>query len=120
MSGDKGDELSSIADDLTRRIIEAIIKVHQTLGPGFVEGIYHRALIVELKRRALRIDSEADVQIYYEDELVGRHRLDLVVEGRVIVELKVVEGLSRAHLRPGPFLPEGYAPSGRASREFLR
>jgi GxxExxY protein len=83
-------------DDLTRSIIEAVIRVHSVLGPGFLEGIYQKALSVELTRRSLPFTTELDIPIRYEGELVGRHRLDLVVANRVVVELKTVEALGAA------------------------
>jgi GxxExxY protein len=82
---------------LTQVIIEAIIKVHRTLGPGFLENIYRVALVKELRKRGLRVETEKKVLIYYEGEEVGWHRLDILVEGRVIVELKTVEALGVIH-----------------------
>ena len=83
--------------NLTREIIGKIIRVHQALGPGFLEKVYQKALIFELERSSLRVETEKEVVIRYEDQEVGRHRLDLLVEGKVIVELKTVENLSHAH-----------------------
>lgn len=82
---------------ITQQIIKAVIKVHQTLGPGFLERIYHNALAIELTRQGLSVESEKEISIYYEGELVGMHRLDLVIECRVIVELKTVEELAGIH-----------------------
>jgi GxxExxY protein len=67
------------------------------LGPGFVESIYHRALVIELRKRGLTVEHEVEVEIEYDRQMVGRHRLDLVVDRRVILELKTVEELSKAH-----------------------
>lgn len=83
--------------DLTSKIIACVIRVHQTLGPGFLENIYRRALLMELQSRDLVTEVEKEIIIYYEGREVGRHRLDLVVERRIIIELKTVECLSRAH-----------------------
>jgi len=93
MGGDRGDESRA----LTYSIIEAVIKVHSVLGPGFVESIYHRALVIELRERGLAVEHEVEVEIEYDAQLVGRHRLDLVVDRQVVVELKTVEELGRAH-----------------------
>src|SRR6266849_8753553 len=82
---------------LTAVIIQAIIKVHQVLGPGFLESVYHNALVMELQSRNLAVDTEKKIKIYYEGEEVGLHRLDIVVGNKVIVELKTVEELSKAH-----------------------
>lgn len=84
-------------EELTGRMIQSIISVHQTLGPGFVEKVYRRALLIELGKHELSSEAEKSIVIYYDRHDVGRHRLDLVVEGRVIIELKTVEALSRAH-----------------------
>jgi GxxExxY protein len=78
-------------------IIEAIIRVHRTLGPGFLEKVYQRALTVELQRRRLRVQTEKTVVITYEGIVVGTHRLDLVIEQQAIVEVKTVEAISKAH-----------------------
>lgn len=83
--------------ELTERIVGCVIQVHRTLGPGFLEKIYRRALRIELRKQGLAIESEKDVVILYDGHIVGRHRLDLVVEGSIVVELKTVAALSRAH-----------------------
>ncbi|MEM8865253.1 MAG: GxxExxY protein [Planctomycetota bacterium] len=82
---------------ITDQIIQGIIKVHQTLGPGFLERVYHNALLLELENRGLHVETEYEVVVYYEGRTVGSHRLDLVVEQQIIVELKCVESLSKAH-----------------------
>lgn len=83
--------------EITEAIIQAVIKVHQTLGPGFLESIYQNALLFELSQRGLAIESEKEIVVYYETEAIGKHRLDLLVEGRVVVELKTVEDLAGIH-----------------------
>jgi len=97
MTGDREDESGSDRDALTYGIIEAVIKVHAVLGRGFVESVHHRALAIELRKRALAVEHEVEVEIEYDGHVVGRHRLDLVVDRRVIVELKTVEELGRPH-----------------------
>lgn len=84
-------------DDLTRRIICCLIRVHRTLGPGFLESIYRNALVKELRKTGLKVGTEREVIVTYDGEEVGRYRLDVLVEGTVIIELKVVDALSRAH-----------------------
>ena len=82
---------------LTEQIIGAAIQVHRTLGPGFLESIYENALIIELRRRGLSVQSQVELPIYYEGEEVGRHRLDLLVEGVIVVELKAIKDLEDVH-----------------------
>ncbi len=84
-------------EELTGKIVEAIIRVHQTLGPGFLESIYRNALVVELRRRDLLVDQEHEIPVYYEGVQVGKHRLDLLIERRIVVELKTIEAFGKAH-----------------------
>ncbi len=84
-------------EELTERIINACITVHKELGPGFLESIYHNALLLELKRMNLLFESEKEVRVRYSGEDVGMHKLDLLVEGDVVVELKTVEELNKKY-----------------------
>jgi GxxExxY protein len=84
-------------DELTERMIAAVIRVHSVLGPGFLEKVYRRPLTVELERSGLSAETEKRIEIFYEQVLVGTHRLDLVVVDTVVVELKTVERLTRHH-----------------------
>jgi GxxExxY protein len=90
-------EIGYRGDRLTGRVIQCIIHVHQTLGPGFLESVYRRALLIELRKQDLTTEAEKEVVVYYDGQKVGRHRLDLLVEGQLILELKTVEALSKAH-----------------------
>ncbi|MGB0766946.1 MAG: GxxExxY protein [Phycisphaeraceae bacterium] len=78
---------------LTQRIIGAAIEVHRSLGPGFLESIYETALEIELAKRGLKVDRQLAVTVYYDDQPVGLHRLDMLVEGLVVLELKAVKEL---------------------------
>ena len=80
------------------RIVEAARVVHRTLGPGFLESIYGKALVAELRNRGMPMEREKQIKIWYGDQLVGKHRLDLVVESSVIVELKANRGIVGAHV----------------------
>ena len=71
-----------------RKVIGAFYKVYNTLGHGFLESVYSRALYIELRRRALRVRREVTVTAFYERYPVGHCRLDLLVEDRLAVELK--------------------------------
>jgi len=82
----------------TYRIVEAARAVHRTLGPGFLESIYCRALISELKSRGMPIERKKQIKIWYGTQLVGKHQLDLVVDGSIIVELKANRGIVGAQL----------------------
>ena len=82
---------------MSNQIIGAAIKVHKELGPGFLESIYEEALKVELSKNELDFASQMEVQIEYLGVPVGLHRLDLLVQNEVIVELKAVKELSDIH-----------------------
>jgi GxxExxY protein len=97
MKGDGGESGGPPEEALTYAIINAVIAVHSALGPGFLESIDQRALALELKKQGIPFATEVDVEIMYEGRSIGRHRLDLVVDHRVIVELKTVEELGKAH-----------------------
>lgn len=85
------------ADHLTRAIIEAVINVHNELGPGFMEGAYRNALEIEWRQRGIAVEREEEIHLFYKTEPTGVHRLDLVVEGSVDLELKAVEALNKNH-----------------------
>ena len=83
--------------EITEKIVQAIIRVHGTLGPGFLERIYHNALTIELANQGLLVEPEKEVTIYYEGQIIGVHKLDLLVGNQVIIELKTVEELAGIH-----------------------
>jgi len=80
--------------ELSYSIMEAVFEVHNRLGPGFSEGIYHNALINEFEFRKIPFESEKMIFISYREKTVGTYRLDLVVDGKIIIELKAVAGLN--------------------------
>ena len=83
--------------DITEKIIKAFYKVYNTLGYGFLEKVYENALAIELKQQGFSIVQQAPLKIYYNDQLVGEYFADLLVEDKVIVELKAVEALAKEH-----------------------
>jgi GxxExxY protein len=84
-------------EDLTGLVIGAAIEVHKQLGPGFVESIYENALAIELRSRAIPFSRQVAVPVVYHDVEVGLHRLDLVAQERIVVELKAVKELNDSH-----------------------
>jgi GxxExxY protein len=84
--------------ELTYKIIGCAMKVHGTLGKGFQEVIYQRALAIELKKNQLSFVREMEMGIWYEDQHIGTRRIDFFVEDRILVELKAVSTLYDAHL----------------------
>lgn len=80
---------------LTERIIGCAIEVHRNLGPGLLEAIYESALCIELELAGLAHERQKPIQVMYKGHALGEHRLDIVVEGAVILELKSVERFDR-------------------------
>ena len=83
--------------DLTYSIIGAAMEVHRELGPGFLESVYQKALTHELAMRQIGFEAERRVSVIYKGHVVGVFDVDLLVEGKVIVELKAVAQLNHAH-----------------------
>ena len=84
-------------DELSRKIIGAAIEVHRELGPGFLESIYEEALKVEFMEHGFHYDAQKEIKIKYLGVEVGLHRLDLLVEKKIIIELKAVKELMDVH-----------------------
>ena len=83
--------------DLTDTIIGCAMKVHNTLGTGFLESVYQNALVYELRKAGLSVECEARIQVQYEDIVVGDFFADLVVEHKVLIENKAVQSIAVAH-----------------------
>ena len=82
---------------LITRTIGCAIQVHKVLGPGYTEVVYQDAMAVELTAAKIPFDREFSVTVYYRERPLRQHRLDLVVGGAIVVELKAVERLHRIH-----------------------
>ena len=83
--------------DLSYQIMAAIFEVHKELGPGFLESVYKKALVLELTNRGMKVRVEEVVDLAYKGKKVGTHRLDLVVEDKIVLELKTVERFAPNH-----------------------
>ncbi len=86
-----------VDSELTGRIIGAAMEVHRTLGSGFVEIAYENALCIEMHQRGIRFTKQHQVPVIYKDHEVVNHQLDLLVEDRVVVELKAVQHIGNFH-----------------------
>ena len=85
-------------EDLTHKIIGCAMKVHSTLGNGFQEVIYQRALAIEMDKQGLNFNREMEMAIYYEGINIGTRRVDFFVEDNIMVELKALIRLEDVHL----------------------
>ncbi len=83
---------------ITERIIGCAIEVHRYLGPGLLESIYESALCIELTANSLPFKRQNGIPLFYKGQLISEHRPDLVVDDKVIVEVKSVESLAPIHV----------------------
>jgi GxxExxY protein len=84
-------------EKLTETTIGCAMQVHRTLGPGFLESVYQKALAHELRKAGLRVECEKPIQVRYDGVVVGDFAADMLVEGVVMVEIKAVQALAPAH-----------------------
>ena len=84
-------------EEITHKIIGAAYTVYNQLGFGFLESVYHNAMLIELAKDGLKIESEKPLSVFYDDEVVGEFNADLFVENVVVVELKSVQNLAKGH-----------------------
>jgi GxxExxY protein len=78
-------------DPLTRRIIACAIEVHKRLGPGLLEKLYQEAMVIEMELCGLKVDKNVKVPVEYKGKFIGEYFVDILVEEKVILELKSVE-----------------------------
>ncbi|MCB9461454.1 MAG: GxxExxY protein [Anaerolineaceae bacterium] len=90
-------ELDARTNDLSYEIIGAAIEVHRALGAGLLESIYEDALCIELDDRHIPYERQKDISLTYKGRQIGAHRLDLLVDDLVVVELKAVQRLESVH-----------------------
>jgi GxxExxY protein len=84
-------------NDITYEIRGAVFEVNRVLGSGFLEKIYENALLIEIRKRGLRAESQIPINVHYKNHVVGEYIADIVAEDKVIVELKAVERLEKLH-----------------------
>src|SRR2546427_9724233 len=84
-------------DDLTQQIIGCAFKVHNTLGPGFLEKVYENALRIELEKLGLRVKQQEPINVIYDGQVIGEYYADLWINECVVVELKAVQALVKEH-----------------------
>ena len=85
-------------NEIVEKTVGAVYEVGRVLGAGFLEKVYERALTLELRRRGLRVETQVPIDVRYKGESVGEYFTDVLVEGRVIVELKCVREFANEHV----------------------
>lgn len=84
-------------DQLITEVIECAKRIRRQLGPGFLEKVYKNAMVVELRKLNLNFETEKLIQVLYDGIIVGEYRTDIIVEGKLILELKATQDLSIAN-----------------------
>jgi GxxExxY protein len=87
-------------DELTEQVIGLAMKIHRTMGTGFLESVYHRCMEIELGQANLDFDSNSPLNVYYQGRIVGQFEADIVIKApnvNLIIELKACENLCAAH-----------------------
>ena len=84
-------------NDITYAVNGSVFEVNKVLGPGFLEKVYENALLIELKRRGLTAESQVPIKVLYKENVVGEFIADILVEGKIILELKTVKTIDKIH-----------------------
>ena len=85
-------------NDLAGIILDAAMTVHRAIGPGLLESVYQECLVMELRKRAIKVEREVHVQLHYQNEPIDKeYKIDLLVENEIILELKSVEVVLKVH-----------------------
>jgi GxxExxY protein len=84
-------------ETLIERLIGAAIRVHTELGPGFLESLYEEALAIELRSVGISFERQKPVPIFYRAQPIGQHRVDLLIENAIVIELKATTALENVH-----------------------
>jgi GxxExxY protein len=84
-------------NDLSRRVIGCALRVANTLGPGFAEKVYENALAYEVRKGGLAVAQQRGVTVWYDGAIVGEYKVDLLVEGALLLELKAVKAVDDVH-----------------------
>jgi GxxExxY protein len=90
--------MSLLHQSITNTILKVYYEVYNELGHGFLEKVYQNAMYFELKARGLKVESQKEIKVYFKQQLVGEYYADLIVENKVIIELKATEVLMNAHV----------------------
>ena len=90
--------MSLLHQSITNTILKVYYEVYNELGHGFLKKVYQNAMYFELKARGLKVESQKEIKVYFKQQLVGEYYSDLIVENKVIIELKATEVLMNAHV----------------------
>ncbi len=80
--------------EMSYKIMQIVFEIHNTLGPGFTEDIYEEATICELESQQIPFEKQKPIEVYFKGKMIGLYRLDLIIDGKIILELKAVSALN--------------------------
>ena len=84
-------------ESLIKKVIQCVYNVRLQLSSGFLETVYQKALLIELSKQNIQAEAEVPVDVYYDDSVVGEYRADVVVEKKIILEIKAIQHLLPVH-----------------------
>ena len=84
-------------EELIKKVIQCVYNVRLQLSAGFLETVYQKALLIELTKKNILAEAEIPIEVYYDDSVVGEYRADIIVEKRIIIEIKAIQHLMSAH-----------------------
>ena len=84
-------------EDITKEIIGCSYRVYNVLGAGFLESVYHKAMLIELEKLNFEVKSEVSLNVSYYGQVIGEFKADLLIDNKVIVELKAMESIAKVH-----------------------
>lgn len=90
-------EKEFLYEEITKKIIKCFYKIYDELGSGFLESVYEKALMIELKDIGLKADNQKSLDVYYKNQLVGEFKSDIIAEDKIIIEIKSVTKLTAQH-----------------------
>lgn len=90
-------EKKFLYEDLTERIIRCFYNVHDELGSGFLESVYEKALMIELESIGLKANNQKNLNVSYKNHVVGEFKADLIVDDKIIIEIKAVTSMTSQH-----------------------
>jgi len=89
----KSTDKSMKYEDITEKIIKSFYNIYNTLGYGFLEKVYENAMMIDLRKAGLRCENQFPIKVFYQNEIIGEYFADILVENKIIIELKAIKQL---------------------------
>ena len=114
----KNSKLSADIEALAHKVIGCAIEVHRELGPGFLEAVYEEALCIELKSQKIAFKQQHEIGVSYKGHVVGKGRIDVLIEDKIVVELKTIERFEPVPFSASDIVFKGYTMPIRIANKF--